>query len=126
MDSNGRIPLGWIPLTFKMDFKYFNLKIESTDSYSFPLTVDPNTPRLDLLEEIDNHHLLLIENTTLEEVLQMSRAINTYGFGIHLNENDDTITIVYSFGTQHKKVVKKTNLKAKLSDYEYISADGGM
>lgn len=112
-------------MKFKMDFKNFNLNIESTDSYSVPLTVDPNMPKSDLLELIDNHHRELIENTTLEDALQLSRVINTYGFGIHLNENDDTITVVYSFGSQQKKVVKKKNLKAKLSDYEYISANGG-
>jgi len=123
-DANGRLPLGWIPLTFNMDFKNFNLRIESTDSYSFPLTVDPAMSRQDLLEAIDNHHRVLVENTTLEEALQLTRVINTYGVGIHLNENDDTISIVYSFGSQHKRVVKKPNLRAKLSDYEYVSASG--
>jgi hypothetical protein len=108
-----------------MDFKNFNLRIESTDSYSFPLTVDPAMSRQDLLEAIDNHHRVLVENTTLEEALQLTRVINTYGVGIHLNENDDTISIVYSFGSQHKRVVNKPNLRAKLSDYEYVSASGG-
>jgi len=124
MDSNGKLPLGWIPLSLRMNFKYLNLNIESTDSYPFPLTVDPNMARSDLLEAIDNHHRILVENTTLEEALQLSRVINTYGFGINLNENDNTITLVYSFGTQHKKVVSKQNLRAKLSDYEYVSANG--
>jgi len=123
-DANGRIPLGWIPLTFNMDFKNFNLKIESTDSFSFPLTVDPSLSKQDLLEAIDNHHRVLVENTTLEEALQLTRVINTYGVGVYLNEKDDTVSIVYSFGSQHSRVVKKTNLRAKLSDYEYISANG--
>ncbi|MFN9952204.1 MAG: hypothetical protein ACK55I_03825, partial [bacterium] len=88
-------------MTFNMDFKNFNLKIESTDSFSFPLTVDPSLSKQDLLEAIDNHHRVLVENTTLEEALQLTRVINTYGVGVYLNEKDDTVSIVYSFGSQH-------------------------
>ena len=92
MDSNGNIPLGWIPVQLDMNFEHFDLKIESTDSYPFPLRVDPETPRNEILELIDNHHREIIENTTLEDALQLTKIINTYGFGISLDSNDD-ITI---------------------------------
>ncbi len=124
MDSNGNIPIGWFPLTFDMDFENANVHIESTDSLAFPLKVDPNWPRLDILEAIDNHHRVLVENTTLEDVLRLGKNLNTYGFGIALDSNND-ISIVYAFGSQGNRGEKKTNYRARLSDYTYVSRNGG-
>lgn len=123
MDSNGNIPLGWIPVQLDMNFELFDLKIESTDSYPFPLRVDPGTPRNEILELIDNHHREIIENTTLEDALQLTKIINAYGFGISLDSNDD-ITIVYSFGSQNNPVLRNKNLRARLSDYDYVTSRG--
>lgn len=123
MDSNGNIPIGWFPFTFDLDFERANIHIESTDSLAFPLKVDPNWPRLDILEAIDNHHRVLIENTTLEDALRLGKNLNTYGFGIALDSNND-ITIVYAFGSQGNKGDRKTNYRARLSDYTYVSRSG--
>jgi len=114
MDSNGNIPIGWIPLTFDMDFENANIHIGSTDSYAFPLKVDPNWPKLDILEAIDNHHRVLIENTTLEDVLRLGKNLNTYGFGIALDSNND-ISIVYAFGSQGNRAEKKNKLQTKIN-----------
>jgi hypothetical protein len=124
MDSNGNIPIGWIPLTFDMDFENANIHIGSTDSYAFPLKVDPNWPKLDILEAIDNHHRVLIENTTLEDVLRLGKNLNTYGFGIALDSNND-ISVVYAFGSQGNRAEKKTNYRPRLSDYTYVARNGG-
>jgi hypothetical protein len=123
MDSNGNIPIGWFPLTYDMDFENVNVHIESTDSLAFPLKVDPNWPRLDILEAIDNHHRVLVENTTVEEALRLGRNLNTYGFGIALNANND-ISIVYAFGSQGNRGDRKTNYRARLNDYTYTARNG--
>jgi hypothetical protein len=124
MDSNGNIPLGWSPVSFNMDFKNFLLRLESTDSYSFPLRVDPTLPKEHIKEYIDNHHRLLIENTTLEDVMVVAKSINTYGFGIALDANND-ITIVYSLGSSGSRPTKNTNYRARLTDYTYTTSKGG-
>jgi len=124
MDSNGNLPLGWSPVTFTMDFRNFHLKLESTDSYPFPLRVDPSLPQNHIKELIDNHYRLLIENTTLEDVNVVARSINTYGFGIALDANND-VTIVYSLGSSGTRgQAKNTNYKAKLMDYTYTTSKG--
>ena len=124
MDSNGNIPIGWFPQTYDMDFENVNVNIESSDLLAFPLKVDPNWPRLDILEAIDNHHRVLVENTTLEDALRLGKNLNTYGFGINLDANND-ITIVYAFGSQGNRGDRKTNYRARLNDYTYVSRNGG-
>ena len=124
MDSNGNLPLGWNPVTFTMEFKNFLLKIESTDSYSFPLRVDTTLPVAHIKELIDNHYRLLIENTTLEDVMVVAKSINTYGFGISLDANND-ITIVYSLGSSGSRPSKNTNYRERLNDYTYTTSKGG-
>jgi len=124
MDSNGNLPLGWNPVTFNMDFKNFHLKIESTDSYPFPLRVDPSLPRNHVKELIDNHYRLLIENTTLEDCMVVAKSINTYGFGIALDGATNEITIVYSLGSSGSRPTKNTNYRARLTDYTYTTSKG--
>jgi len=124
MGSNGNLQLGWNPVTFNMDFKNFHLKIESTDSYPFPLRVDPILSKTHIKELIDNHYRLLIENTTLEDMNVVARSINTYGFGISLDSATNEITIVYSLGSSSSRSAKNMNYKARLSDYTYTTSKG--
>jgi len=55
----------------------------------------------------------------------VAKSINTYGFGISLDANND-ITIVYSLGSSGSRPTKNTNYRARLSDYTYTTSKGGL
>lgn len=121
MDKNGYIPIGFKPARLRMDFKNFNLNLETFKSHVIPLKADPNMDREDLFHLI-NHHFKQFVDDSIVEAFQLPQVIDKYGFGISIDSND-VITIVYSFGGKNRpgKSEKKLEDYYKLS---YVTPNG--
>lgn len=122
MDKDGNMQLGFAPLNLRIEMKNFKLNLESTNSSLFPFKADKNMPRDELYATIDEFYRGLVQNAPLEEALQLSKRINTYGFGIALDANKD-INVVYSFG-QQGDYQPRARLADRLSNYEYVTPKG--
>lgn len=122
MDKDGNMQLGFAPLNLRIEMKNFKLNLESTNTSLFPFKADQNMPRDELYATVDQFYRGLVQNLPLEESLQLSKIINTYGFGIALDANKD-INVVYSFG-QQGDYQPRSRLTDRLSNYEYVTPKG--
>ncbi len=125
MDYKGNIELKIRPTKFNIIFENFSFNLETLQSFTYKLKVNPILSKDKLLEIIDNQIGILIQNSTFDDYFNIIRSLNTYGFGININEKSE-INIVYSIGLKGKIRNRNINYKQIFKDYEYISVRGGL
>ena len=125
MDYKGNVELKIRPTKFNIIFENFSFNLETLQSFTYKLKVNPILSKDKLLEIIDNQIGILIQNSTFNDYFNIIRSLNTYGFGIHINEKGE-INIVYSIGLKGKIRNKNLNYEQTFKDYEYISVRGGL
>lgn len=112
MDKNGQIALGYKPFKLRLDSKNLVLTVESNRNEPRPLTVNPNMDHDDLVEKVDFHHRLLVDDSILE-AFELPRRMDRYGFGVAVDSNGD-LNVVYVFGG---KVKAPEQPRKSLDDY---------
>jgi len=112
MDKEGQIPLGYKPFKLRLDSKNLVLTVESNRNEPRPLKVNPTIDHDELVEMIDYHHRLLVDDSILE-AFELPRRMDRYGFGVAVDSNGD-LNVVYVFGG---KVKTQEQPKKTLDDY---------
>jgi hypothetical protein len=105
MDSNGNIPFGKESGTFKLEIPNLTVNIQTHQSQTDSLKVDPKSSRDKLLSLADNH-LLQRLNYYIDESVLYTQSFNKYGFGFSVDANN-VISVVYAFGGEKRRPVNK-------------------
>jgi len=121
MDKDGNIPIGFKPATLKMDFKNFNLHLETLKNHVIPLKVNPNADHEDIFYMI-NHHFKQFVDYAILEAFQLPEVIDKYGFGISIDSND-VITVVYTFGGKNRPAKPVKSLE-EYHKWSYVTPKG--